>query len=93
MNDISNYPTKRPSVKHVTKWDTIYTGEINNDRRGLYGGVVIVQRGYPFPDFYRVVTNMGKPNVTASKLFYGECAPMDVERYVYDLGFYSVLDI
>ena len=92
MNTMSHYrPSKRPSVKSVRDWDTIYTEDMENDWRGLYGGSVIVQRGYPFPDFYRVITNMGKPNVKTSKLFYGESAHNQTEMYVYDLGFRNVL--
>ena len=88
MNTMPHYrPSKRPSVKSVKEWDTIYTEDMENDWRGLYGGSVIVQLGFPFPDFYRVITNMGKPNVKTSKLFYGESAHNQVEMYVYDLGF------
>lgn len=92
MNTMSHYrPSKRPSVNDVKEWDTIYTEDMENDWRGLYGGSVIVQLGFPFPDFYRVITNMGKPNVKTSKLFYGEFAYNQVEMYVYDLGFRNVL--
>lgn len=84
-------PSTRPKVSQVKEWDTIYTEDMENDWRGLYGGSVIVQLGFPFPDFYRVITNMGKPNVKTSKLFYGESAHIQVEVYVYDLGFRSVL--
>lgn len=91
MNTNYLYPSKRPSVKSVKDWDTIYTEDMENDWRGLHGGSVIVQRGYPFADFYRVISNMGKPNVKTSKLFYGESAHHDVERYVGDLGFRNVL--
>ena len=86
-------PSKRPSVKQVQRWETIYTDEIENDWRGLYGGSVIVQRGYPFPDFYRVKYHVGHPesNKWQTKLFYGETAWSDTERFVYDMGFRSVL--
>ncbi len=91
MNTMSHYrPSKRPSVKSVKEWDTIYTEDMENDWRGLYGGSVVVQRGEPFYDFYRVIANMGKPNVKTSKLFYGESAHFDVVRYVEDLGFRNV---
>ena len=83
-------PSTRPKVSQVKEWDTIYTEDMENDWRGLYGGSVIVQLGFPFPDFYRVITNMGKPNVKTSKLFYGESAHNQVEMYVYDLGFRNV---
>jgi len=84
-------PSKRPSVKQVSEWKTIYSEDMEYDWRGLYGGTVIVQRGYPFPDFYRVITHMGKPSVKKSKLFYGESAWNQTEMFVYDLGFTNVL--
>lgn len=91
MSTMSHYrPSKRPSVKQVERWETIYTDEIENDWRGLYGGSVIVQNGYPFFDFYRVKYKIGKDSKWQSKLFYGETAYHDMRRYVYDLGFAGI---
>ena len=92
MNTMSHYrPSRRPSVKQVEQWQTIYSDYHYNDWRGDgYTGEVVVENGYPFPDFYRVIwkpTNGKK----VSKLFYGERAWNDTERYVYDLGFANVL--
>ena len=87
----TRYPSKRPKVSQVSEWETIYTEDMEHDWRGLYGGTVIVQRGYPFPDFYRVITHMGKPAEKKSKLFYGESAWNQVEMFVYDMGFHDVL--
>ena len=84
-------PSKRPSVKQVESWDHVFSDYHYNDWRGDgYTGEVLVERGYPFPDYYKVTwrpTNGKK----VSKLFYGETAWMDTERYVYDLGFAAVL--
>lgn len=91
MNTMSHYrPSKRPSVKQVERWDTIYSDYHYNDWRGDgYTGEVMVEEGRPFFDFYRVTwkpTNGKK----VSKLFYGETAHHDVRRYVYDLGFAGI---
>ena len=92
MNTMSHYrPSKRPSVKQVERWETIYTDEIENDWRGYFGGSVIVQNGQPFPDFYKVQYKIGKDSKWQSKLFYGETAWSDTERFVYDMGFRNVL--
>jgi hypothetical protein len=82
-------PSKRPSVKQVSEWDTIFTDEIEEDWRGMYGGSVIVQNGRPFPDFYKVKYKMGKDTKWQQKLFYGETAWSDTERFVTDLGFHD----
>ena len=84
-------PSKRPSVKSVKEWNTIYIGEIENDWRGAYGGTCIVQNGYPFPDFYKVRYKMGQEKKWSQKLFYGERAWNQTEMFVYDLGFRNVL--
>lgn len=85
-------PSKRPSVKQVQEWEFVFYSDNNHLRwRGdSYDGEVLVERGYPFPDFYKV-TFRPKNGKKVSKLFYGESAWNEVERYVYDLGFSSVL--
>jgi hypothetical protein len=45
----------------------------------------MIEHGYPFPDFFRVTYTID--GVKKSKLFYGENAHNDTERFVYDLGF------
>lgn len=83
-----NYrPSKRPSVKQVTQWCRGYQDEIidwtGSSKR------VLVEQGYPFPDFYRVTYTVD--GVKKSKLFYGESAWNQTEMFVYDMGFRDVL--
>lgn len=87
MSTTSRYPSKRPSVKDVSLWDTIYSGATENWKG--YRAAVIVENGYPFPDFYRVTYTID--GVKKSKLFYGESAWNQTERFVYDLGLFDVL--
>lgn len=88
---MNRYPSKRPSVKQVTEWNTVFTDTMDYDWRGLGGGTVIVQNGYPFPDFYKVRYKMGNDTKWSQKLFYGESAHNQVRMFVYDLGFRDVL--
>lgn len=83
-------PSKRPSVNLVKTWDTVFHETMEHDWRGLYGGTVIVQEGYPFPDFYKVRYKMGTDTKWSQKLFYGESAYHKVLNFVSDLGFRSV---
>ena len=83
-------PSKRPSVNAVKTWYTVFEDQIDADWRGLRGSVVIVQEGYPYPDFYKVRHKMGTDTKWTQKLFYGESAYYSVQRYVSDLGFLSV---
>ena len=92
MNTMYHYrPSKRPSVKDVAEWQLRYSDYNDNDWRGCgYAGEVEVYVGYPYPDFYKIIwkpTNGKK----VQKLFYGESAWNDAERFVYDLGFANVL--
>jgi hypothetical protein len=48
----------------------------------------MVERGDPFPDFYRVTYTID--GIKKSKLFYGETSWSDTERFVYDMGIYNV---
>ena len=79
-------PSKRPSVKQVRAWDTIFV-----DSAQTWNGMVVgakVEVGAPFVDFYRVTYTID--GVKKSKLFYGESAWNETERFVYDLGIFSV---
>lgn len=77
------YPSKRPKVAEVERWDLI---AIQNSGIRQF----MVERGEPFPDFYRVTTfDVERNPLKKSKLFYGESAWMDVNRYVRDFGFYA----
>jgi hypothetical protein len=89
---MTNYrPSKRPSVKQVSKWYAAFQGETDLSWRGEGQISVLVEEGYPFPDFYRVTTVTN--GVKKSKLFYGESAHSQVEMFVYDLGFRNVLGV
>ena len=87
MNTTSLYPSKRPSVKSVKHWDNIFFDFTQNWKGQNVSAKV--ERGEPFPDFYRVTYIID--NVKKSKLFYGETSWSDTERFVYDLGFTNVL--
>ena len=81
-------PSKRPKVSDVSKWYIDYEDTIDQDWKGrsLW---VMVENGYPYPDFYRVTYKID--GVKKSKLFYGESAWSQTEMYVYDMGFRNVL--
>jgi hypothetical protein len=88
MNTMSHYrPSKRPSTMSVKYWDNIF-----EDSSRTWNGQNVyakVERGEPFPDFYRVTYTIdGKKK---SKLFYGESAWNNTERFVYDLGLFNVV--
>lgn len=86
MSTMSHYrPSKRPSVKDVSKWYNCYENSIDLSWRGQGSLWVMIEHGYPFHDFYRVTYKVD--GVKKSKLFYGETAHNDTERFVYDLGF------
>jgi hypothetical protein len=91
MSTISQYrPSKRPSVKDVSKWHVLFEDEIYPDWHGR-NVWAMVEHGYPFPDFYRVTYIVD--GVKKSKLFYGETAWNKTEMFVYDLGFRDVLGV
>ena len=87
MSITSQYrPSTRPSVKSVNYWDSIF-----EDTAKTWKGQIVsakVERGDPFPDFYRVTYIID--GIKKSKLFYGETAWSDTERFVYDMGLFSV---
>ena len=87
MSITSQYrPSKRPSVKSVNYWDSIF-----EDTAQTWKGQTVsatVERGDPFPDFYRVTYTID--GVKKSKLFYGESAWSQTEMFVYDMGIYNV---
>lgn len=89
MSSISHYrPSKRPSVKDVSKWYVLFEDFIDTDWRGQ-NKHAMVEQGHPFPDFFRVTYTID--GVRKSKLFYGESAWNQTEMFVYDLGFRNVL--
>lgn len=89
---MSHYrPSKRPSVKDVSKWHIEYENTIDLSWRGQGNLWVMIENGYPFPDFYRVTYTID--GVKKSKLFYGETAYNDTERFVYDMGFRDCIGV
>jgi hypothetical protein len=87
MSFMTTHPSKRPSVKSVKYWDNIF-----EDSTQTWNGQNVwakVERGEPFPDFYRVTYTID--GVKKSKLFYGESAWSQTEMFVYDLGLTNVL--
>ena len=80
-------PSKRPSVKQVQDWRVLFTESIEHWTGQSKS--VVVEQGYPFPDFYRVTYKID--GVKKSKLFYGESAWNHSEMFVYDMGFRNVL--
>lgn len=86
MNTISHYrPSKRPSVSQVKQWYLEFEDSIDENWRGAGHRTAKIESGYPFPDFYRATYTID--GARKSKLFYGETAWMDVQRFVQDLGF------
>lgn len=87
MNTTYNYrPSHRPKVSQVRQWSLVFS-----DSAQTWKGQDVwacVEKGNPFPDFYRVTYTID--NAKKSKLFYGETAWSDTERFVYDLGIFSV---
>jgi hypothetical protein len=84
-------PSKRPKVSQVSEWVLLFHDCITDHWRGdSFNGTVKVYSGYPFPDFYKVVWYPLYGTKKQQKLFYGETADSDVERYVSDLGFFNV---
>lgn len=79
-------PSKRPKVSQVSYWDNIF-----EDSAETWNGQKVwakVERGEPFPDFYRITYTVD--GVKKSNLEYGETSWSDTERFVYDLGLFNV---
>ena len=71
----------------VSYWDNIF-----EDTAQTWKGQSVwakVERGEPFYDFYRITYTVD--GVKKSVLKYGETSWSDTERFVYDLGIFSVL--
>jgi len=86
-------PSRRPKVSQVSEWDLIFEDSVLDHWRGVSNDCTVqIYNGRPFPDFYKVVVKWHDENKkNTSKLFYGETAWNDTERFVYDLGFHRVL--
>jgi hypothetical protein len=87
MSFMTTHPSRRPKVGQVSYWDNIFLDSTQNWKGQSVSAKV--ERGEPFPDFYRVTYTID--GVKKSKLFYGESAWNETERFVYDLGFTNVL--
>jgi len=86
MSFMTTHPSRRPKVGQVNYWDDIFVDSTENWKGQKVSAKV--ELGMPFPDFYRVTYIVD--GVKKSKLFYGESAWSDTERFVYDLGIFSV---
>jgi len=84
---MNNYPSRRPKVSQVKQWETIFAETVDHTWKVNQIQTAIVERGYPFYDFYRVKYTNDETGAKTSKLFYGESAVYEVTRYVNDLGF------
>ena len=86
MSFMTTHPSRRPKVGQVSYWDNIFLDSTKNWKGQAVWAMV--ERGHPFPDFYRVTYTID--GAKKSKLFYGESAWSDTERFVYDMGIFSV---
>jgi len=85
---MNRFPSRRPKVSEVKNW-CIVSHSVDRTWKVNQPQSVTVERGEPFPDFYRVRHINNETNKKTSKLFYGESAHFEVQRYVSDLGFVS----
>ena len=86
---MNRFPSHRPKVSQVQDWETVFAETVNRTWKVNQVQTAIVERGTPFPDFYRVKYINDETGAKTSKLFYGESAHFEVQRYVSDLGFVS----
>ena len=89
---MNRFPSHRPKVGDVKYWDTVFDLHAFRTWKVNQSQTVTVERGEPFPDFYRVRHVNNETNKKTSKLFYGESAHFAVQRYVHDLGFANAMD-
>jgi hypothetical protein len=80
------YPSRRPKVADVNEWYPLIDKFVSASWRQPDGPDrhIKVERGYPFPDFYRVIIRDVGGGNKKSKLFYGEMAHYDVIRWASD---------
>ena len=86
MSFMTTHPSRRPKVSQVHYWDNIF-----EDSAETWKGQKVwakVELGVPYPDFYRITYTVD--GVKKSRLEYGETSWSDTERFVYDLGIFSV---
>ena len=86
---MNRFPSHRPKVSDVEYWDTLLAHHVDRTWKINQPQTVTVERGEPFDEFYRVRHVNHETNKKTSKLFYGESAHFEVQRYVEDLGFVS----
>jgi hypothetical protein len=87
------FPSHRPKVSDVEYWDTLLAHHVDRTWKINQPQTITIQRGTPFPEFYRVRHVNHETNKKTSKLFYGESAHFAVERYVNDLGFANAIEL
>jgi len=86
---MNRFPSRRPKVSEVKNWCIVFSHSVDRTWKVNQPQSVTVERGTPFDDFYRVRHVNHETNKKTSKLFYGESAHFEVQRYVEDLGFVS----
>ena len=86
---MNRFPSHRPKVGDVKYWDTLLAHHVDRTWKINQPQTITIQRGTPFPEFYRVRHVNHETNKKTSKLFYGESAHNQVKNYIYDLGFVS----
>jgi len=90
---MNRFPSRRPKVSEVKNWCEVFHHRVDRTWKINQAQTVTVQRADPFWDFYRVTHVNHETNKKTSKLFYGESAHFEVQRYVSDLGFVSAYAI
>ena len=90
---MNRFPSHRPKVSDVEYWDTLLAHHVDRTWKINQPQTITIQRGTPFPEFYRVRHVNHETNKKTSKLFYGESAHFAVVRYVNDLGFANAIEL
>lgn len=90
---MNRFPSRRPKVSEVKNWCEVFHHHVDRTWKVNQSQTVTVERGEPFPDFYRVRHVNHETDKKTSKLFYGESAHFAVERYVNDLTFAFAIEL
>jgi len=86
---MNRFPSRRPKVSEVKNWCIVFSDKVDRTWQIDQPQSITVERGEPFWDFYRVRYVNHTNGDKISKLFYGESAHFEVQRYVEDHGFHS----
>ena len=87
---MNRFPSRRPKVSEVKNWCVVFSDSVDRTWKIDQIQSIMVERADPFWDFYRVSYKNHYTGDKTSKLFYGESAHFEVQRYVSDLGFQSI---